>query len=226
MHTEDDPQGHHRFDREYWERHWTPDAEAGEGERRPVPVSPYLESETGHLRPGSALDAGCGTGTEALWLAHRGWQVTGADLSSTALATAAARAGDEGLAGRVRWTETDLSRWEPGRTWDLVVTHYAHPETGQLAFYERIASWVAPGGTLLIVGHLHGPHSGHAGHDGHDGHDGSGHPEGSTATLAGITGLLRGPGWSVERGYENTRTVQAPGRSVTLQDVIVRATRS
>ena len=229
MQMQDDPRGQHRFDREYWERHWTSGTETGEDDRQAVPVSPYLETETGHLRPGTALDAGCGTGTEALWLAHRGWRVTGADLSATALATAAARAEDEGLAGRLSWTEADLTRWEPDRTWDLVVTHYAHPESGQLAFYERIASWVAPGGTLLIVGHLHAPHAGHAGpdrHDGHDGHHGSGHPEGSTATRDGITGLLTGPGWSVERGYENTRTVEAQGRYVTLQDVVVRATRT
>ncbi len=244
MHTEDDPRGQHRFDQEYWERHWTPDAETGEDTRRLAPVSPYLEAEIGHLRPATALDAGCGTGTEAFWLAHRGWQVTGADISATALTAAAVRADAEGMAGRVSWTEADLTQWEPGRTWDLVVTHYAHPESGQLDFYKRIASWVAPGGTLLIVGHLHAPHAGHHAHgehgvdsghgdhgepreqDGHDGQAGSGHPEGSTATLAGITGLFSVPGWSVERGYENTRTVEVPGRSVTLQDVVVRATRT
>ncbi|GAA1122566.1 class I SAM-dependent methyltransferase [Citricoccus alkalitolerans] len=244
MHTEDDPRGQHRFDQEYWERHWTPDAETGEGVGQAVPVSPYLEAETGHLAPATALDAGCGKGTEALWLAHRGWQVTGADISATALAAAAARAKTEGMAGRVSWTEADLTRWEPGRTWDLVVTHYAHPDSGQLAFYERIASWVAPGGTLLIVGHLHAPHAGHpshgehhqhvghvghvghVSHHGHGGHDGSGHPEGSTATLAGITALFAVPGWTVERGYESTRTVEAGERPVTLRDVIVRATRT
>ena len=36
-----------------------------------------------------------------------------------------------------------------------ITTHYAHPDIPQLAFYERIAAWVGPGGTLLIVGHLH-----------------------------------------------------------------------
>ncbi|MFB9070864.1 methyltransferase domain-containing protein [Citricoccus parietis] len=256
MHAEDDPRGQHRFDQEYWERHWAPDAETGEDARQPVPASPYLEAEIGHLRPSTALDAGCGTGTEALWLAHRGWQVTGADISATALTAAAARAEAEGLTGRVSWTEADLTQWEPGRMWDLVVTHYAHPDSGQLAFYERIASWVAPGGTLLIVGHLHAPHAGHHAHgehgvdsghgdhgehgvesghgdhgelrehDGNAGQTGSGHPEGSTATLAGITGLFSVPGWTVERGYESTRTMEAGERSITLQDVVVRATRT
>ncbi|NUL44827.1 class I SAM-dependent methyltransferase [Cellulosimicrobium funkei] len=238
MHTEGDPREQHRFDQEYWERHWTPDAETADNVGQVMPVSPYLEAEIGHLAPATALDAGCGKGTEALWLAHRGWQVTGADISSTALHAAATRAEAEGMSGQVTWTEADLTRWEPGRTWDLVVTHYAHPDSGQLAFYERIATWVAPGGTLLIVGHLHAPHNGHhahgehhqhsepAEHHGHDGHEGSGHPEGSTATLAGISALFSVPGWTVERGYESTRTMEAGERSVTLQDVIVRATRT
>ena len=35
--------------------------------------------------PGSALDIGCGEGDDALWLAARGWEVTGVDLSPTAV---------------------------------------------------------------------------------------------------------------------------------------------
>lgn len=71
-----------QFDKTYWEGHWGT-AQAGEG--RSLPVHPYLPSETAHLSAGTALDAGCGTGTEALWLAEQGWQVTGADISPTAL---------------------------------------------------------------------------------------------------------------------------------------------
>jgi len=202
----------HEFDKTYWERHWTPTAAAGP---RSLPTNPYLPAETGHLPVGSALDAGCGTGTEALWLAGQGWQVTGADISGTALATATTRAAAAGLGDRIEWVETDLTRWEPDRTWNLVVTSYAHPDTGQLAFYRRIASWVAPGGTLLIVGHLHGdePHD-HA------------HPDGATATPAGIAQLFRAPDWRVETCRENTRTVNMGDTARQLRDVIVRARRT
>ena len=179
---------------------------------RGLPINPYLPAETAHLPVGTALDAGCGTGAEARWLAQRGWHVTGADISATALAAATARTEDADLAGQVEWVEADLSRWEPVRTWDLVLTSYAHPRTGQLAFYERIASWVAPGGSVLIVGHLHTLHTAHD------------HPEEATASLADACGLFAGPDWRVDASYEHTRAVDA-GCRTELHDVIVRAHR-
>lgn len=202
------------FDKDYWEDQWGP---ATSGRKRQLPVNPYLEAETALLPVGTVLDAGCGTGTEALWLAEQGWDVTAADISATALAEARARAATAGVGERVDWVETDLTRWEPARTWDLVVTNYAHAQIGQLPFYRCIASWVAPGGTLLIVGHLHGHHR-----DVHHGHD---HPEGATATLDGITDLFGSPEWRIDAAYEHTRTVRPGGSPVQLRDVIVRIHR-
>lgn len=203
----------HQFDKHYWEDHWSPRSH----EASSMPVNPYLMAETAQLPAGSALDAGCGTGTEAIWLAEQGWQVTGADISATVLSTAADKSAAAGVDEQIEWVETDLSCWEPERTWDLVVTNYAHPDTGQLEFYDRIASWVAPGGTILIVGHRHGEGRGHD-------HDDA-HPEGATATLAGITELFTSPQWGIDASYENSRTVKAGGRTVQLDDVIVRAHR-
>ncbi|MDA8370943.1 MAG: class I SAM-dependent methyltransferase [Nocardiopsaceae bacterium] len=201
----------HDFDKAYWENHWA--RATGHTPGRELPVNPYLPAETQHLPVGTALDAGCGAGVEAVWLAQHGWQVTGADISAPALAAATSRTEQAGLAGQVEWVEADLTRWEPGRTWDLVVTNYAHPTIGQLAFYQRLASWVVPGGSMLIVGHLHAPHAG------------GDHPVEATVTRSGITGLFTGPGWQVDASYENTRTVDAGGRTVQLHDVIVRAHR-
>ncbi|WP_305684852.1 class I SAM-dependent methyltransferase [Microbacterium sp.] len=202
------------FDKDYWEDQWSP---ATSGRERQLPVNPYLTAETAHLPVGTVLDAGCGTGTEAIWLAEHGWDVTAADISATALAEARARAAAAGLGEPVEWVETDLSRWEPTRTWDLVVTNYAHAQIGQLPLYRRTSSWVAPGGTLLIVGHLHGHHR-----DAHHGHD---HPEGATATLEGITKLFDSPQWRIDSAYGHTRTVHPGGSPVQLRDVIVRVHR-
>lgn len=135
------------FDKQYWEQHWQGRSD-GPGSTHANPPNPYLERETGSLPPGTALDAGCGSGAEAIWLASHGWRVTAADISSEALANAAERATTSGAVDLVEWIEADLSVWNPDAHFDLVTTHYAHPAMPQLDFYDRIATWVAPGGTL------------------------------------------------------------------------------
>lgn len=102
--------------------------------------------------------------------------------------------------------QADLTRWEPGRTWDLVVTNYAHADIGHLALYQRLSTWVAPGGTLLIVGHRHRHIDDHRSHD---------HPEEATATLDEIENLLRGPQWRIGAAFENTRTIDSGDDSYT-----------
>jgi SAM-dependent methyltransferase len=203
---------HHEFDRGYWERHW--------GDARPMTEdpNPHLVAETADTTPGRALDAGCGTGTEAIWLAARGWQVTAVDITAAPLEQAAERAARAGLGDRIDWVAADLVDWEPSRPFDLVTTHYAHPATAQLDFYARIAAWVAPGGTLLIVGH--------AAADGHHVSSHGRHPAEATATAPGITARLDIGAWTVVTAEERQRTVIDPhGRSLPLRDVVVRAVR-
>lgn len=167
----------HDFDADYWQAHWRKSGAAGDGHQ--LPANPSIGSELGDLAPGTALDAGCGEGAEAVELASRGWRVTGADISAEALERA--RAAAERANADVTWVEADLARWEPPAAFDLVTTFYAHPDIPQLDFYARIAEWVAPGGTLLIVGHLHdggGHASAHAHADDHAAEHahGDGHP--------------------------------------------------
>ncbi|WP_222194992.1 class I SAM-dependent methyltransferase [Modestobacter italicus] len=218
--------GHgHDFDRAYWERHWRQDRTSDRGSMSGNPPNPHLAREIGHLVPGTALDAGCGAGAEAIWLAEHGWQVTAADISTEALARAADRAAASGVGDSVQWVAADLCDWAPAAPFDLVTTAYAHPAVPQLAFYERIARWVAPGGTLLVVGHLHG-------HSHGDAEDVDGQPPAeATATAASVTALLEDTewddaGWDVVTAAELHRTITAPdGRLVELHDVVVRATR-
>lgn len=217
----------HSFSKDYWERHWEQSPEEAPESPTPVPPNPYLIRETGGLAPGTALDAGCGAGAEALWLAANGWQVTGADISAAALAQAADLAAQQPMTGSVRWVEADLVSWEPEQRFDLVVTSYAHPAIPQLAFYARLAKWVAPGGTLLIVGHRHGPASANdsdsdsAPASGH-GHHGHHPPAEAEVTLADVVGTLDPEAWSIETAEEQNRFLAGPGE---LLDVIVRATR-
>lgn len=161
------------FGKDYWDQHWQQRADGAPTAMEQNPPNPYLVNGTTNLTPGTAFDAGCGAGAEAIWLATQGWQVTAVDISRDALAKAIRRESDTGLpqqhvvgaAGsgisglHVNWLEADLTVWTPDTQYDLVTTHYAHPTIPQLAFYNRISTWVAPGGTLLLVGHLDTPYS-------------------------------------------------------------------
>ncbi|HEY0641184.1 MAG TPA: class I SAM-dependent methyltransferase [Pseudonocardiaceae bacterium] len=115
-----------------------------------------LVTEAVDLAPGRALDVGCGEGGDALWLARRGWHVTGVDISDVALGRAAAAAGsDPELIGKVTWLRADLTRMPlPGAAFDLVSAQYLPlPRgSGDAALCGLLAA-VAPGGTLLVAFH-------------------------------------------------------------------------
>ena len=217
----------HDFDKEYWEQHWRQGDAAAPGSMGGNPPNPYLARETSELTPGTALDAGCGSGAEAIWLAAHGWRVTAVDISSAALTRAAERATASGASERLRLVEADLGVWHPGTRFDLVTTHYAHPAMPQLDFYERIAGWVAPGGTLLIVGHLHTADDGRDLDHGQGHGHGSGHhpPAEASATAAAITARLAEAAWEVVTAEECRRTLGHGHGAVALHDVVVRATR-
>jgi SAM-dependent methyltransferase len=218
------------FDQSCWEERWQRDRADGPAAMAVSPPNPHLVEGVGGLAPGTALDAGCGAGAEAIWLASRGWQVTGADIAAGALSHAAERAAAVGVGDRVRWVRADLTTWEPGTTYDLVTTHYAHAAMPQLELYDRLASWVRPGGTLLIVGHLHRDVGEDHGHDhGHDHQQGLGHPEppaSASVTADAITARLDPSVWDVVTAAESQRDLAGGGgRATTLHEVVVRAIR-
>lgn len=205
----------HSFDQDYWDQIWHGDRAGAMGSS---PANPHLIDEIADLAPGTALEAGCGGGAEAIWLARQGWQVTAADVAEEALAVAARRARDAEVTDRVQWVRADLSSWEPPSPYDLVTTHYAHPAMPQLEFYDRLASWVAPGGTLLIVGHLHHGHS----HPDTDTEP----PAAASVTAAAITERLDPAAWEVVTAEESQRSMPgADAHAKTIHDVVVRARR-
>ena len=136
-----------------------------------------LVVEASGLPPGTALDAGSGEGGDALWLAHRGWRVTAVDFSTVALERAAAGAAAQGLGDRIDWLHADLGTWTPpAGHFDLVTAHYLHATwADRPALFRRLAAAVAPGGTLLVVGHLLVEGAGHGEH-GNGGEHGQGQP--------------------------------------------------
>jgi len=144
------------YGREFWERLWSKTLSERGDQVAHRPANARLTSEIGGLEAGLALDAGCGHGSDALWLAAQGWQVTAVDFSAAALAhgRSAAEAAGPDLAGRIDWVEADLGTWipEPG-CYDLVASLYVHIAGSVEEMVRRMAAAVAPGGTLFLVGH-------------------------------------------------------------------------
>ncbi|MFC0033451.1 class I SAM-dependent methyltransferase [Micromonospora chaiyaphumensis] len=200
------------FDRAYWEERYHHQHAAHQ--RTPTP---HLVAEVGDLAPGTALDAGCGEGADAIWLAARGWRVTAVDIADGALRRArehAAAQGDE-VAGRIEWVRADLAGWRPAEGhFDLVTSSYVHGAGEDLV--ARLAAAVAPGGTLLVVGHdPTDPHTAAAGA-----------PATAHVTAEGMAAGLDPARWEAVVAETRSRSVTAPdGRRSTLHDAVLRARR-
>ena len=127
-------------ERARWEERWGALAD------RVLPPSRWLVEHRAWLPAGGrALDWAGGDGRNALWLAEEGFQVTLADISPTALATAGARAEAQGLTLETECL--DLSCETPaGAPWDLILCH--HYFDPQIA--ERALPLLSPEGRLII----------------------------------------------------------------------------
>lgn len=176
-----------------------------------------LLREVADLPPGRALDLGCGEGGDAIWLARRGWHVTAVDISGVALERAARRADAAAVSDRIDWQRHDLSLSFPEGGYDLVSAHFLHSfvDMPRERILRTAADAVAPGGTLLIVGHTGGPRLKQ--------HHTDVHLPTPAEVLDGL-GLEEGR-WEVQvcETHERTRTVE--GEQVTYTDNTVKARR-
>jgi SAM-dependent methyltransferase len=115
--------------------------------------SQFLSANADRLTGGRALDLACGAGRNALYLAQRGFDVDGWDVSTVALERGAARAETLGLS--VAWRQIDLDDAElPDATYDLIIqVRYVNWSlTGQ------VARALKPGGMFLGEQHLQTEH--------------------------------------------------------------------
>ncbi|GAB3448733.1 class I SAM-dependent methyltransferase [Streptomonospora sediminis] len=174
-----------------------------------------LVAEAAGLEPGRALDAGCGEGADAHWLARNGWRVTAADISRVALQRAAAAGAD--VADRVEWVRADLTAEPPAAAaFDLVTVQYIPlaREPGHTALRGLLAA-VAPGGTLLFVSHDPAdlPPRLENGRDPRDYYQ-----------PADVAAVLDGD-WSVLVNETRRRTGAAPAGTRHTSDTVLRAQR-
>jgi SAM-dependent methyltransferase len=106
--------------------------------------------------PGRALDLGCGTGTNSIYLARHGWDVTGVDVVPRALAEAQRAAGAAGVAAAfVEGDVTDLESLGLAGGFDLLVDagcYHTIPRDGRDGYVRGVTALAAPGATLLLFG--------------------------------------------------------------------------
>ncbi len=172
----------------------------------------FLVAEATGLKPGRALDLACGEGRNALWLARQGWDVVGVDFSRRGLDKAQAVAAHNGV--QVEWVHADLATYvPPPSAFDLVAVLYLHLPRPELEpVLVRAADALAPGGTLLVVGH-----------DSTNLAEGYGGPQ-DPAVLYGPHDLVAAlPGLIIDKAERVRRAVDTPNGSIDAIDVLVRA---
>jgi SAM-dependent methyltransferase len=176
----------------------------------------FLVSEISSLAPGRAIDLACGEGRNAVWLAERGWEVTGVDFSRVGIKKA--RRLEEARGVRVEWVVADLLTYRPEtRSSDLVIVFYLQVAAGQRTTILRAAAdAVAPGGTFLLIGH-----------DRRNIDQGYGGPQDPAVlyTAEDVSGDLAGTGLRIERAEIVQRPVGTGSETRIALDALVRASR-
>ncbi|HEU0256535.1 MAG TPA: class I SAM-dependent methyltransferase [Microbacteriaceae bacterium] len=199
-----------------------------------------LVAEAGEIAPGSALDVGAGEGGDALWLAEHGWRVTASDISRRALERVEAEAQRRGLCVACHHADANAPGAFPHEAFDLVCASYASiPRTPDDRAVHGIVGSVAPGGTLLVIGHDLRPAEEHAdtatpcvaGHPDltagleHAGHGTSFDPEAYVRVDDFAAALAGRADWVVEVHEARPRPAGAASASHHTSDLVFRARR-
>jgi SAM-dependent methyltransferase len=174
----------------------------------------FLVAEVEGLAPGRALDLACGAGRNAVWLAAQGWSVTGVDFSDVAIENARRLAAERGV--EVEWVRADLRGWRPaGPEHDLVVVLYLQvPAAERRVVLAAAAGAVAPGGTLLVVGH-----------DLENLNGGWGGPKDPAVLFTPDEVAAELPGLELEKAERVLRPVETEDGEAQAIDALVRARR-
>ena len=174
----------------------------------------FVAAEAALLPARRAIDLGTGEGRNAIWLAERGWQVTAVDFSAVGLTRAGRLAAARGT--KVDWVQADLLEYQPGPgAYELVLVAYVHlPSVSLAGMFQAAASAVAPGGTLLVIGHDRDNVT--RGHGGPQDPDRLYTPATVTAELGGL---------EVVRAEQVIRRISTPEGERAAVDTLVRAER-
>jgi len=118
---------------------------------RTVQPNAFLAETIADLRPGKALDIGMGLGRNTIFLAQRGWNVTGIDLSNVGINKALERARSLGV--HISALVADVNQFDLGTNqWDLVCLLYFVISASMPNIRQRIATALKPGGLVVAEG--------------------------------------------------------------------------
>jgi SAM-dependent methyltransferase len=112
---------------------------------------PELERFVASHTPGHALDLGCGTGTNVVYLARHRWETVGVDFAARAIAKARRRARDAGVT--CTFVVGDVTRLGVAGPVDLAFDLgclHAIPAAGRAGYAAGLARVVCSGGTYLL----------------------------------------------------------------------------
>ena len=200
------------MDRQQWDERY-----AGAEFEWSVHPNQFAAAELAGLPPGRALDLAAGEGRNSVWLAERGWLVTAVDFSGVGLDKGRRLSAARGVAdGQVDWVVADLNDYEPARgAFDLVLIAYLQVLPALRArVLARAAAALAPGGTLLVIGH-----------DQTNQTEGVGGPQSPDVLYTPEAIVAELPGLRIVRAERVRRVVARDGGQATAIDTLVRAER-
>lgn len=115
---------------------------------KPEPLLAELV-ESGRIRPGKALDMCSGLGTNSIYLASRGFQVHGIDISETAVKSAKRRCSERGQS--CRYIAGDVMTADLGSGFDFILDRGCFHHMGDKAAYAaRVESLLKKGGQMFL----------------------------------------------------------------------------
>ncbi|GAB4474419.1 MAG: hypothetical protein Kow0088_10430 [Anaerolineales bacterium] len=122
-------------------------------------VPPEVVDFVSRHPPGKAIDLGCGTGTNAIYLAKNGWQVVGVDFSRRALSIARRKCKTQGV--RVEFIHDDVSKLRKVHgVFDLVLDigcFHSLTSIQKKSYLNRLQEILSPEGYFLLYGFIERP---------------------------------------------------------------------